>query len=548
MNMDGRGVDGSGLRLGERDIGRAAADLLGANSDRRKRGRASSVGSNGHGSYGVGDAGRKRRVAGAAPTINVGVAVKAATALARESPSYKRLVEMEERLDLAIMRKQQDIREALKAQAPVCKRVFRLYLFNTYRSQPGTDGVTDEDVPSWSLRIQGQLLPSQPPSNANAAARGGPSNQPNANSAAASNPASGQVPQNQPGNVINGMAQAGNPTALPAHGQPTILNHGVPHQNPAAMPSLGQQHQAPGYPPQGREEGPNYRCSDIFKRIVIELDNKIYPENNLIEWKRNERDLPSDGFEISRRGNKECKVRVYLDVNHTPELYKLSQPLSSLLGLKTDTRAGIFVGIWQYVKKMRLQCVDDRTAIRLDQGLKSLLPQAQRIPQVVRLQHLYEIVKTHMGPPDPLEIVYDVRLSGNVVDNQDCYDIQVNVEDRALQESAQKSGIFGLTFPTSAEYAVLKEKHLEALDSIAIHKRRRDFFEGFCANPIEFINHLVLSQTRDLKVLGGSTGRNPEEERRSTFYQQQWVHEAIPRYLLRKAIADTAKKTSDTMK
>lgn len=119
------------------------------------------------------------------------------------------------------------------------------------------------------------------------------------------------------------------------------------------------------------------------------------------------------------------------------------------------------------------------------------------------------------------------------------------MEDRLLSESAQKSGIFGLSFPQDVQYHALKEKHVEALEKIALHKRRRDFFINFCENPVEFINNLILSQTRDLKVIGGSTGRNPEEERKASFYQQQWVHEAIPRYLLRKAIADTAKKTAE---
>lgn len=506
-----------GLRPEARDIGRAAADLLGPNSDRRKRSRTSGIGSNGHGAYSTMEAPK-----------NTSVHAQAAAALARESPSYKRLVEMEERLDLAIMRKQQDIREALKTQAPVCKRVFRLYIFNTYRSQPGKEGVTNEDVPSWSLRIQGQLLPTAPP-----ASHGGASARMQAGSSSAMGNAG------QAGGAANGLPAAPNAHMQAGAGQPGE-HHGM-----AGMAAHGGGYA--GYPPI-EEPGSKLRTSDIFKRIVVELDNELYPENNLIEWKHNERDLASDGFEISRKGSEECRVRILLDVNHTPEVFKLSPQLASVLGLKSDTRAGIFVALWQYVKKNRLQCVDDRNAVRLDSGLKALLPSTAAAREHIRLASLYELAKTHMLLLEPLEVEYSIRLSGNVVDNQDVYDIQVNVEDRALQESAKKSGIFGLTFPVSAEYTALKEKHYEALAKIALHKRRRDFFEGFCKNPCEFINHLVLSQTRDLKVLGGSTGRNPEEERRASFYQQQWVHEAIPRYLLRKAIADTAKKTSESAK
>eukprot|EP00173_Palmaria_palmata_P005224 Plantae.Rhodophyta-Palmaria_palmata.ctg8838.p1 GENE.Plantae.Rhodophyta-Palmaria_palmata.ctg8838~~Plantae.Rhodophyta-Palmaria_palmata.ctg8838.p1 ORF type:complete len:155 (-),score=33.89 Plantae.Rhodophyta-Palmaria_palmata.ctg8838:147-611(-) len=153
----------------------------------------------------------------------------------------------------------------------------------------------------------------------------------------------------------------------------------------------------------------------------------------------------------------------------------------------------------------------------------------------------------HMGPPDPIQLDYTIKLSGSVVDNQACFDIKVDVPDESLQDSASGAGVFGLTYPNSSEFVVLGEKHVEALEKIAHHKRRRDFLEGFCSNPVEFINNLILSQTRDLKTIAGSSGRNPEEERRASFYQQQWVREAVPRYLLRKAIADTAKKASENL-
>ncbi len=521
-------MDPSAHRFNERDVARNAAEYLALN-ERRKRARTS-YGTNGTAAYGsISDPTKKRRSTGP-QNVSVATAAKAAASLMRESPAYKKLVEMEEKLDLAIMRKQQDIREALKQQSPVTRRTFRLYIFNTYRSQPGTEGVTDDDVPSWSLRIQGQLLPLK-------------------SDALTQNPAAMSTHTNGTGqNIVGAQGMGMGPQSLhPGHHSLSDGHMGNPNMDPHTAAAMGSMPNAYGYTPmpgmEPRDTTP--RCSDVFKRIVVELDDKLYKKDNLIEWQRNERDQPAHGFEISRKGDKECQVRIFLDVNHTPELFKLSVPLSRLLGVKTDTRAGVFVGVWQYIKKMGLQCLNDRTAIRMDNGLKSLLAQSQMAPEVVKLHHLYDVVKSHLAPPDRLEIVYDVKLSGNVVDNQNCYDIQVNVQDRLLSESSQKSGIFGLSYPQNLEYQALKEKHVEALEKIALHKRRRDFFEGFCKSPVDFINHLILSQTRDLKVLGGSTGRNPEEERRASFYQQQWVHEAIPRYLLRKAIADTAKKTAE---
>ena len=39
-----------------------------------------------------------------------------------------------------------------------------------------------------------------------------------------------------------------------------------------------------------------------------------------------------------------------------------------------------------------------------------------------------------------------------------------------------------------------------AMAKISEHKRRRTFFLGFSHSPVDFINTLVASQTRDLKV------------------------------------------------
>ncbi|KAJ0968208.1 hypothetical protein J5N97_025125 [Dioscorea zingiberensis] len=66
------------------------------------------------------------------------------------------------------------------------------------------------------------------------------------------------------------------------------------------------------------------------------------------------------------------------------------------------------------------------------------------------------------------------------------------------------------------------------------HRRRRAFFLGFSQSPVEFINALIASQSRDLKLVAGDSGRHAEKERRSDFYNQPWVEDAVIRYLNRK--------------
>lgn len=371
---------------------------------------------------------------------------------------------MQQRIDLFLMRKQQDIKDVLSNHKSGVVRCFRVFLRGVWEGFGGGEG---EEM-GWCFRLCGVLL-------------------------------------GDDGEVEGGGGGGG-----------------------------------------GEGEEGKVRCSDVFKRVVVELDKEVFKERAFVEWNRNVGEGVCDGFEIKRRCNVGGLVKVYLFVDHKPERYKLSNQLSRLLGLKQDCREGVFMAVWQYVKREKLQCVDDRTSVRLDGGLKTLMSPAQAARGVVKLQLLFRVVKLHLGPIDPIQLDFELKLpeEGQGVESQACYDIQVHLEDTSLVESAKAAGVFGDMLPSSPEFNALHEKHLDALEQLALHKRRRDFFECFSAGPVDFINQLVMSQTRDLKVIGGATGRNPEEERRASFYHQQWIHEAIPRYLLRKAIADASKRTA----
>ena len=51
---------------------------------------------------------------------------------------------------------------------------------------------------------------------------------------------------------------------------------------------------------------------------------------------------------------------------------------------------------------------------------------------------------------------------------------------------------------------------------------RRAFFLGFSQSPVEFINALIESQSRDLKLVAGEGSRSAEKERRADFFNQPW--------------------------
>lgn len=89
----------------------------------------------------------------------------------------------------------------------------------------------------------------------------------------------------------------------------------------------------------------------------------------------------------------------------------------------------------------------------------------------------------------------------------------------------------------SAHEEVIKQ----SIKKIEEHKRRRAFFLAFSTSPADFINSVIASQARDLEVaagVGAGAGalapvRAREAERRTEFYHQPWVEDAVMRYLQR---------------
>ncbi|KAL0344132.1 UNVERIFIED_CONTAM: SWI/SNF complex component SNF12 [Sesamum angustifolium] len=82
-----------------------------------------------------------------------------------------------------------------------------------------------------------------------------------------------------------------------------------------------------------------------------------------------------------------------------------------------------------------------------------------------------------------------------------------------------------------------------AIRKIHEHRRRRAFFLGFSQSPMEFINALIDSQNKDLKLVSGEASRNAEKERHSDFFNQPWVEDAVIRYLNRKLPGDAPGNT-----
>uniref|UniRef100_A0AAY4DZU6 DM2 domain-containing protein n=1 Tax=Denticeps clupeoides TaxID=299321 RepID=A0AAY4DZU6_9TELE len=261
------------------------------------------------------------------------------------------------------------------------------------------------------------------------------------------------------------------------------------------------------------------KFSSFFKSLVIELDKNLYgPDNHLVEVSS-----PAPCIYSTRVGRLGTPVRAALIVYNRlsqPPQFKLDPRLARLLGIHTQTRSCIIQALWQYVKSNKLQDSHEKEYVNCDKYFQQIFDcprlKFSEVPQ--RLTNLLLL-------PDPIVINHIISADANEQKKTACYDIDVEVDDPL---KAQMSG-FLLSTANQQEIVLLDNKIHETIESINQLKIQRDFMLSFSRDPKGYIEDWILSQNRDLKLMTDVVG-TPEEERRSEFYCQPWLQEAVGRY------------------
>lgn len=270
----------------------------------------------------------------------------------------------------------------------------------------------------------------------------------------------------------------------------------------------------PDQPGVVQKSNPLYpKFSSFFKRVTISLDQRLYPDNHIIMWENARSPAPHEGFEVKRKGDKEFTVNIRLEMNYMPEKFKLSQPLMEVLGIEVDTRPRIIAAIWQYVKARKLQHPVDPSIFSCDPPLQKVFGEER-----MKFTMVSQKISHHLFPPQPIHLEHKIKLSGNSPVGTACYDVLVDVpfpiqrELSALLANSEKN----------KEIDACDEAICTAIRKIHEHRRRRAFFLGFSQSPVEFINALIESQSKDLKLVSGEASRSAEKEHRSDFFSQPW--------------------------
>ncbi|KAF9433885.1 SWI SNF, matrix associated, actin dependent regulator of chromatin, sub d, member 1 [Entomortierella beljakovae] len=279
------------------------------------------------------------------------------------------------------------------------------------------------------------------------------------------------------------------------------------------------------------------KFSSFFKSVLIELDrdSNLYPNGNFVEWHKSHTAADVDGFEIKRHGDENVKVRVILHVDSSPERFKLSPELADVLAIDVETRPGIMMALWQYIKFHQLQDPEDKRNINCDQKLMALFNQPK-----ISFPALPELIGRFLSPPEPIVLEYTVRVDKPYHLSSYCYDLDVEVDDPLFKSKINSLLSSTSLSPANATNSLPKQIHaqdeqiMQYIQSMHNSKTKRDFLLRFANDPADFLDRWVASQSRDLEVILGESHVNLEEQRRSDFYNQQWVNEAVFHYMTAK--------------
>jgi len=262
---------------------------------------------------------------------------------------YKKLREVERKLDAVMMRKKIDQQDPLQ-NAVKKYSTLRIWISNTVENQPWQGSQMDENAfdftmgveATYRVKIEGRLIEEEEDDNSEKES---------------DEEEEGPLQKDRMNTQQDGEGASTTPRKKPpAPRQRTKLSH-------------------------------------FLNAITIDFDrNKDLQPDGItqVEWKKPQQTpgnptLPNaadfDCLEFERKSdeNINCTVNLYRD--EVPERYELSKELAAVLDTTEDDRASVIMGIWEYIKAMGIAQDDDKRMIQCDERLKAVSPSSPSLLQ-----------------------------------------------------------------------------------------------------------------------------------------------------------------------
>ncbi|KAI4126273.1 MAG: hypothetical protein LQ338_003837 [Usnochroma carphineum] len=243
------------------------------------------------------------------------------------------------------------------------------------------------------------------------------------------------------------------------------------------------------------------RFSHFFKGITVEIDrtkNLQAQYTTPVEWKRPAPVLSEgadfDSLEFERKADSDmnCTIHFYRDDDRC----LLSDPLAELLDTREEDRGSVLDGIWDYIKAMNLQQDDEKRAVQCDDRLRKVFGKdVIFIPEIDNLlshqQHLYAL--------PPISLPYTIRCEPVYATDPPpptIYDLTLVITPPSPKTPLPSQ-------PQLTQIAQYDSQLALIIQAIQHSKSKHAFMTEFEKDPVGFLKRWMGSQRRDLEVITG---------------------------------------------
>ncbi|EGP92514.1 SWI/SNF complex protein [Zymoseptoria tritici IPO323] len=390
---------------------------------------------------------------------------------------YRKLREVERKLDAAMMRKRLDISDNLQRRYTRKEGILRVWISNTVEGQPWQaleDGIGNDDgmfelgenQATYRVKIEGRLLDD-----------------------------SEEEEDDKP-------ATAHRPRLSSFFKAITIDFDRNPNLQPDGTSQIEWRKPQPG------PQNPNYDA--------------------------NSAEAAFDTLEFTRKSDEPINVTINLVRDEKSERFRLSPELAEILDTEEEDRAGAVQGVWEYCRAMGLQEDDDKRKIICDEPLKRLFKADQ-----VYFPYVPDHLQHHLHPLPPIQLQYTIRVDKPYITGTPNPELDAEDEDSTEMKPCRPTVYdIRVPLPNPLHHQLTRfhtsKAHIGDLQTIVntdddlallvqkIHQTnaKRKFYDNLAKDPTSFIKRWVSSQQRDLEVIlaeatrGGGEDANGEEFRR----------------------------------
>jgi len=239
----------------------------------------------------------------------------------------------------------------------------------------------------------------------------------------------------------------------------------------------------------------------------------------------NSSEVAFDTLEFTRKSDENINVTINLIRDEKSERFKLSPELADILDAEEEDRAGAVQGIWEYCRAMGRREGDDKRKIVCDEPLRKLFKQEQvyfpYVPDLlmphlqplepIKLQYTIRVDKAYInGTKDP-ESPEEESSDGIKPSRPTVYDIRVPLPNplmgklQQVHMSKAHVGDLQTIVRTDEDLALLVQK---------IHQTnaKRKFYDNLARDPASFVKRWTSSQQRDLEVILAESARGGGED------------------------------------